>query len=1646
MPFALDNQPELSEVSEAINYLLGNFATGLSSNANTGQIIGPTGETVGYLYKYIAIKYADSPDGSLNFSNSPTGRLYYGINNRNTSTESVNPADYIWYQASGGFGTTKFLWYQTTGGRQIQFAVAAAAPDTGWSVDPGVAIDLDIVTSGNIPVIVEAFVPYFSPTILQVPRSGSPLAPSFTGVTPVMYATDKGEVIPFVDAQTDTAVNFTNNTWRIGNSSTTGYADISKTNITIGDPTDAGDFAQWPTPTAMPSSPAYIAVPVRYKNSLGNVTQAGIATLQLVYADPGQNGTNGTNGSAGPVVDISGYSGFTQNSGGAFTPANATLSAITTNVTSPSYSWSISGATPTSSTASSVVVTPTSSSTGVSVTLTVNGSNLSSPISKTIQMPVVYDGVPGQAGQNGVMSAFPTIYIWTGSSAAPTRPSTTSTYTWSNGAYTAPAGWSTTAPSNTTAGNYLWSITVPLTVSATTATSTLDWTNTANPIRAIAYNGTNGANGTNGTNGTNGVNGTRTAILDVYRWSASTPTTFPSGTSTYTWATGQFTAPATLNGWSLTPPAAVAGQTLYIARQIYADTNTTSTSSVTWSTTTASVLSSAGVDGPAGVNGTRTAVIEVYKWATSTPTTFPSGTSTYTWADGSFTAPSTSNGWSLTPGAPTPGYTLYACSVSYADTNTTSTSTITWSTSSAYVVGFAGTNGNAGADGTNGTRTAILEMYKWSATAPTTFPTGTSVYTWATAQFTSPSVTNGWSLTPPPVVSGQYLWVCRTLYADTNVSATTTVTWNATTAYQTGSAGVNGADGVNGVRTAFLELYQWAASTPTNFPSGNSTYTWANGSFTSPTTPNGWSLVPGTPTPGYKLYACSVSYADTNTTATSSVSWTTTTAYVVGSAGVDGSNGTSGSNGQRTAILDVYQWSATDPTVFPSGTSIYTWATGQFTAPASLNGWSLTPPTPVAGQKLYTARQLYSDNNTSATSSVSWTVNTFAAISLAGVNGANGADGTNGTRTAVLELYRWSATAPSTFPSGTSTYTWATGQFTAPATLNGWSLTPGAPVAGQTLYGCEVIYADNGTSATTVITWNTSTSYPIGYAGSNGANGSNGLNGLRTAILDVYQWSASVPTVFPSGTSIYTWSTGQFTAPGTLNGWSLTPPNPVVGQTLYVARQLYTDTNTSSTSSVTWSTATANPFTVAGTNGANGADGTDGVNGTRTAFLEVYKWSATTPSTFPSGTSTYTWADGSFTAPATTNGWSLTPGSSSPGYFLFACSVRYADSDTTATSVVTWNTTTAYVVGAAGNTGPTGPSGSAGAATFVVTRTINDSSAPSNAEVNSVLSRDPVAGDICTVSYNNYNNATVYKYTTSWALFQTYITGSLIVQNTITADKMEANIMSSNNVLTRGLTVRDNSGNIILAAGTPLNYSNITPSSSWLNSNITINPNGTLSGAGSGQVSLGGLGAGSFATLNQITSSNVTTYIAGAAIGTAQVGVLTASNIGAQSITADKMAVGSITAANAAIDNAAVNTLQIAGNAVTIPVGASLASDTNISTQATLASVSIDSGGAPTYISGIVVSQAYGSANPPLYVYLYDGSGTLLTTTGVPISSLSSGVYTSSVIQFYVSSPGTGTKTYVLKAGSFINLGGGSVGYGVALGGKCSIFAIGTKR
>lgn len=151
MPFFLDGNPTPGEISEAINYVLANLDNGtpagsytVSNDPTTGFVSNSFGDVLQYQYRYLDIKYADNNSG-LNFSDNPYGRLYFGIRNTEQSTESTNPADYTWFQATGGFGINKVLWVAVTGGRHVAFAVSQDAPDANqnWQVAPLQAIDLD---------------------------------------------------------------------------------------------------------------------------------------------------------------------------------------------------------------------------------------------------------------------------------------------------------------------------------------------------------------------------------------------------------------------------------------------------------------------------------------------------------------------------------------------------------------------------------------------------------------------------------------------------------------------------------------------------------------------------------------------------------------------------------------------------------------------------------------------------------------------------------------------------------------------------------------------------------------------------------------------------------------------------------------------------------------------------------------------------------------------------------------------------------------------------------------------------------------------------------------------------------------------------------------------------------------------------------------------------------------------------------------------------------------------------------------------------------------------------------------------------------------------------------------------------------------
>lgn len=134
--------PPITGNDELDSWLYQISTNGASEESDTLTTLPSSGEPVGYPYQFIHIKYGDDPVGG-GFSNTPTNKMYWGVYNSTSSTESTNPADYTWFKSSSGFSTNIFLYYLILGNRNIKFTLATSQPSYKWSVDAGLAIDLD---------------------------------------------------------------------------------------------------------------------------------------------------------------------------------------------------------------------------------------------------------------------------------------------------------------------------------------------------------------------------------------------------------------------------------------------------------------------------------------------------------------------------------------------------------------------------------------------------------------------------------------------------------------------------------------------------------------------------------------------------------------------------------------------------------------------------------------------------------------------------------------------------------------------------------------------------------------------------------------------------------------------------------------------------------------------------------------------------------------------------------------------------------------------------------------------------------------------------------------------------------------------------------------------------------------------------------------------------------------------------------------------------------------------------------------------------------------------------------------------------------------------------------------------------------------
>jgi len=166
---------------------------------------------------------------------------------------------------------------------------------------------------------------------------------------------------------------------------------------------------------------------------------------------------------------------------------------------------------------------------------------------------------------------------------------------------------------------------------------------------------------------------------------------------------------------------------------------------------------------------------------------------------------------------------------------------------------------------------------------------------------------------------------------------------------------------------------------------------------------------------------------------------------------------------------------------------------------------------------------------------------------------------------------------------------------------------------------------------------------------------------------------------------------------------------------------------------------------------------------------------------------------------------------------------------------------------------------------------------------------------------------------------------------------------------------------------------------------------------------------------------------------------VTAGQLAANSVVAGKIAANAIVADDGVIGALAVKTLQIANQAVTIPVSVSQSgaygpTNPSFDSPGTIISLSFVSTGAPVFIiAGIQAQANLGSGsfwNPGVRIRRVGAVGTLAGPyMNGPVSTFSSGSYQQGMAVSMSDTPGAGTVTYELQFASSVNatLTGGSM-------------------
>lgn len=494
--------------------------------------------------------------------------------------------------------------------------------------------------------------------------------------------------------------------------------------------------------------------------------------------------------------------------------------------------------------------------------------------------------------------------------------------------------------------------------------------------------------------------------------------------------------------------------------------------------------------------------------------------------------------------------------------------------------------------------------------------------------------------------------------------------------------------------------------------------------------------------------------------------------------------------GLSTGLMYAYQRKSTVPTLKP-GAVTYDFSDAAITVPATdalANGWTKTIP--AGTDPLYVC--VASASASATTDAIA--DNEWSDPFLFSQNGMNAA---------TVFIYKRSNGSIPALPTAAATYTFATKALT--GLDNGWVTSVPDASNGDHLWVSTASAA--ATSATDSI--------PAGeWAAVQllAKDGVNGVAGVSNALIYAYQRKSTAPTLKP-GAVTYTFSSKSITVPATdalANGWTKTIPagtNPLYVCIASASGQDATDT----IADAEWTT----PALLA----ENGDNGLDGFN---TATIYIFQRTATNVAPGkPSAQCTYTFA--TKTLSGLTGSWVTTIPAAGGDYLWVSTATAVSTAGSDDIPATEWATVQLMAKNGSDGIGTQGPRGPG--------HFYTSGTSWSDPTADAATPGGNVAEDRVTISSGTYV-MTKYWNGSSWVADGTVINGNLIVDDSVTAAKVNTN----------GLTIRDTFGNVIFSSTVALDWSRVAGSGRPEN-NATYN-------------------IGAFADLDQITAINAASYFA----------------------------------------------------------------------------------------------------------------------------------------------------------------------------------------